>query len=72
MNKNLKIALDVKGDLQFKYELDLQKKGYTINSLDMKDPSKRDRFNPFVYISDQDLNRMIENILSTDNGHDGR
>ena len=72
MNKNLKIELDVKGDLQSKYELDLQKKGYTINSLDMKDPSKRDRFNPFVYISDQDLNRMIENILSTDNGHDGR
>ena len=71
MNKNLKIALDVKGDLQFN-GVDLQKKGYTIKSLNMKDPSKSDRFNPFVYISDQDLNRMIENILSTDNGHDGR
>ena len=71
MNKNLKIALDVKGDLQFN-ELDLQKKGYTINSLDMKDPSKSDRFNPFVYISDQDRNRMVENIVPTDNGHDGR
>ena len=60
------IVLDVKGELQFKYGKYLQEKGYTIRSLNMKEPDKSDRFNPYVYIyRDQDLIRMIENIYDS-------
>ena len=57
------IALDVKGELQYKFGHYLQEKGYTIRSLNLKNPEKSDRYNPFLYIEkEEDLIRLITNL----------
>ena len=57
------IVLDVKGELQYKFGNYLQEKGYTIRSLNLKNPEKSDRYNPFLYIEkEEDLIRLITNL----------
>ena len=57
------IVLDVKGELMYKYGRYLSSQGYTIRSLNLKDPEKSDRYNPFEYIEkEEDLIRLITNI----------
>ena len=57
------IVLDVKGELQYKFGHYLQEKGYTIRSLNLKNPEKSDRYNPFLYIEkEEDLIRLITNL----------
>lgn len=57
------IALDVKGELMFKYGLYLKKKGYTVRCLNLKNPEMSDRYNPFAYIeTEEDLIKLIANI----------
>lgn len=57
------IFLDVKGDLQYNYGNYLKEKGYTIRSLNLKDPLKSDRYNPFKYIENEnDLIKLITNL----------
>lgn len=61
--ENHYIVLDVKGDLQYKFGHYLQEKGYTIRSLNLRDPEKSDRYNPFLYIEkEEDLIRLITNL----------
>ena len=57
------IVLDVKGELQYKYGKYLQEKGYTIRSLNLKNPEQSDRYNPFLYVEkEEDLIRLITNL----------
>ena len=57
------IVLDVKGELMYKYGNYLSLKGYTIRCLNLKDPDKSNRYNPFEYIEkEEDLIRLISNI----------
>ena len=57
------IALDVKGELMFKYGLYLKEKGYTVRCLNLKNPEMSDRYNPFAYIeTEEDLIKLIANI----------
>ena len=53
----------MKGELQYKFGHYLQEKGYTIRSLNLKNPEKSDRYNPFLYIEkEEDLIRLITNL----------
>lgn len=55
------VVLDVKGDTQRKLGKRMQKEGYTVKSLNFKQPDKSDRWNPFVYIEKEiDMLRIIE------------
>lgn len=55
------VVLDVKGDTQRKLGKAMQGGGYTIRSLNFKEPEKSDRYNPFVYIErEDDLLRVIK------------
>lgn len=55
------VVLDVKGDTQRKLGKRMQKEGYTVKSLNFKQPEKSDRWNPFVYIEKEiDMLRIIE------------
>ncbi len=56
------VVLDVKGDTQRKLGRAMQEKGgYTIRTLNFKQPEKSDRYNPFVYIErEDDLLRVIK------------
>lgn len=55
------IVLDVKGDTQRKLGNAFLNAGYTIKSLNFKEPTKSDRYNPFVYIeNEEDLLRTIK------------
>lgn len=55
--------VDVKGELQYKFGHYRQEKGYTIRSLNLKNPEKLDRYNPFLYIEkEEDLIRLITNL----------
>ena len=57
------IALDVKGELMFKYGLYLKQQGYTVRCLNLKNPEMSDRYNPFAYIeNEEDLIKLIANI----------
>ena len=57
------IVLDVKGELLYKTGLWLEKKGYTIRCLNLKDQTASDRYNPFSYIENEvDMIKLIENI----------
>jgi len=57
------IVLDVKGELMYKYGNYLAMQGYTIRSLNLKNPEKSDMYNPFEYIEkEEDLIRLITNI----------
>ena len=54
------IALDVKGELMFKYGLYLKQQGYTVRCLNLKNPEMSDRYNPFAYIeNEEDLIKLI-------------
>lgn len=48
------VVLDVKGDTQRKLGKRMQKEGYTVKSLNFKNPKKSDRYNPFVYLERED------------------
>ena len=48
------IALDVKGELMFKYGLYLKQQGYTVRCLNLKNPEMSDRYNPFAYIENEE------------------
>lgn len=48
------VVLDVKGDTQRKLGKAFLENGYTIRSLNLKDPRKSDRINPFVNIERED------------------
>lgn len=62
---NTKVILDVKGDLQYGYGNYLRQKGVAIHSLNLKEPWKSDRFNPFVYIErESDLMRLVTTLHS--------
>lgn len=62
------IILDVKGELMYKYGLYLQSQGYTIRSLNLKEPQKSDCYNPFEYFEkEEDIIRFIANIQSSIN-----
>lgn len=57
------VVLDVKGDTQRKLGKKLQKAGYKICSLNLKQPELSDRYNPFVYIErEDDLLRVIKSL----------
>lgn len=57
------IVLDVKGDTQRKLGKAMQRAGYTIKSVNFKNPRKSDRINPFVYIENEnDLLRIIKTL----------
>lgn len=60
---NTKVILDVKGDLQYTYGNYLLEKGVTVHSLNLKEPWKSDRINPFVYIErESDLMRLVTTL----------
>lgn len=55
------VVLDVKGDTQRKLGKKLQQQGATIWSLNLKEPEKSDRINPFVYIEkEHDMLRIVK------------
>lgn len=55
------VVLDVKGDTQYKLGRAMLDAGYTVKSLNFKQPEKSDRYNPFVYIErEDDLLRVIK------------
>ena len=55
------VVLDVKGDTQYKFGNAILDAGYTIRSLNFKQPEISDRYNPFVYIErEDDLLRIIK------------
>lgn len=55
------VVLDVKGDTQRKLGKKFLKAGYQIRSLNLKDPRKSDRYNPFAYIENEDdLLRVVK------------
>lgn len=57
------IVLDVKGELYYKYGLYLQNLGYSTPCLNLKDMSRSDRYNPFLYIvEEKDVIDLIEQI----------
>lgn len=55
------VVLDVKGDTQRKLGNAMIQAGYTVKSVNFKDPRLSDRYNPFEYIErEDDLLRVIE------------
>ena len=57
------IVLDVKGELSYKCGLYLLSRGYTIRCLDLKNPERSSRYNPFAYIeNEEDLIRLVATI----------
>ncbi|MCR5212435.1 MAG: type IV secretory system conjugative DNA transfer family protein [Lachnospiraceae bacterium] len=57
------IVLDVKGELSYKCGHYLLSRGYTIRCLDLKNPERSSRYNPFAYIeNEEDLIRLISTI----------
>lgn len=55
------VVLDVKGDTQRKLGKKFQAAGYQVRSLNLKDPRKSDRYNPFAYIENEDdLLRVVK------------
>lgn len=58
------IVLDVKGELQRKWGNAFKRAGYKIASLNFQDPTKSDRYNPFVYIErEEDVLRMVRTLF---------
>lgn len=57
------VLLDVKGDLLYNYGNYFREQGYTVRSLNLKEPLKSDRYNPFKYIeTENDLVKLITNL----------
>lgn len=57
------IVLDVKGELLYRYGNYLKNQEYTIRCLNLKEPDRSDRFNPFEYVdTEEDIIRMIAAI----------
>ena len=55
-----------KGELVEKYGNYLQKNGYQIRVLNLKNMESSDRYNPFVYIrTEDDIPRLIMNIFKS-------
>lgn len=48
------VVLDVKGDTQRKLGKTFVEHGYHVGSLNLKNPRKSDRYNPFIYIETED------------------
>lgn len=60
------IILDVKGDLLKNYGGYLKEKGVTVKSLNFKDMSQSDQYNPFTYIENYtDMVELITNIQTS-------
>ena len=60
------VVLDVKGDTQRKLGKAFLKAGYQVRSLNLKEPAKSDRYNPFVYIeTEDDLVRLVKALQSS-------
>ena len=58
--------MDPKGELVEKYGNYLQKNGYQIRVLNLKNMESSDRYNPFVYIrTEDDIPRLIMNIFKS-------
>lgn len=57
------VILDVKGELKRKWGKAFERAGYKVNVIDFKEPSKSDRFNPFVHVEkEEDIIRIGEAI----------
>ena len=60
------LFMDPKGELVEKYGNYLQKNGYQIRVLNLKNMESSDRYNPFVYIrTEDDIPRLIMNIFKS-------
>lgn len=60
------VVLDVKGDTQRKLGKAFLEAGYTIRSLNFKEPEKSDRYNPCAYIENEnDLIRVVKALQSS-------
>lgn len=57
------VILDVKGDTQRKLGKAFINAGYMVRSLNLKDPVRSDRYNPFEYIeTEDDLVRLVKGL----------
>lgn len=57
------IVLDVKGVLLYTCGLKLKNDGYTLRVLDLKNPERSDRYNPFDYVEkEEDIIKLVANI----------
>ena len=57
------IVLDVKGELLYQYGNYLKSRGYTIRCLNLKEPERSDRYNPYAYVErEEDIIRLIASI----------
>ena len=60
------VVLDVKGDTQRSLGNAFKQAGYTIKSLNFKEPEKSDRYNPCAYIENEnDLIRVVKALQSS-------
>lgn len=58
------IVLDPKGELLEDCACFLESQGYRVHVLNLKNPERSDRYNPFVYIdSEEDVLELVENIF---------